>query len=119
MCSSAGLRVLYLLGPLSLGRDDLNMEGDEELQNRFCLLQVQGVILSDLLRRPRLGLTLVAAQGLQGLADGQLSYRNVHEVRQAVNAPREVELQGSPLGSATRLDLLCCLYGGQAQISVR
>lgn len=85
--SDAVLRSLYLLGVFSLGWYDLNLEGDEELHKRFCVFQVQRVILSDLFWGPRLGLTLVAAQGLQSLTDAQLAFRNIFELRQAVKVP--------------------------------
>lgn len=82
--SSALLRSFDLLWLFVLGWYDVNLEGDEELQKSFCVFQIQREILSDLLRSPRLRLTLVAAQGFQRLTDGQLAFRDIGELRQAV-----------------------------------
>lgn len=82
--SSALLRSFDLLWLFVLGWYDVNLEGDEELHKSFCVFQIQRVILSDLLRSPRLRLKLVAAQGFQRLTDGQLAFRDISELRQAV-----------------------------------
>ncbi|TNN85366.1 hypothetical protein EYF80_004388 [Liparis tanakae] len=71
-----------------LGWNDLNLEGDEELQKSFGVLQIQSIFLSDLRRRPRLRPMLVAAEGVQGLHDGQPAFRDICERPQAVRCPR-------------------------------